>query len=63
LDLISLGNNSSRTILEMNVSLRLLTGFGFLVEKANRDILKLLSIRGFEFGSDMRYLVESDKID
>jgi hypothetical protein len=35
----------------------------FLSEKANRDILKLLSIRGFEFGSDIRYLVESDKIN
>jgi hypothetical protein len=28
---------------------------------ANRDILKSRSIRGFEFGSDMRYLAESDK--
>ena len=27
----------------------------------NRGILKLLSIRGFEFGSDMRYLAESSK--
>jgi hypothetical protein len=29
LDLISLGNNSSRTILEINVSLQLLIGFEF----------------------------------
>ena len=29
----------------------------------NHDILKLLSIRGFEFGSDIRYLAETDKID
>jgi hypothetical protein len=28
----------------------------------NHGILKSLSIRGFEFGSDMRYLAESDKI-
>ena len=27
----------------------------------NRGILKSLSIRGFEFGSDMRYLAESSK--
>jgi hypothetical protein len=41
------------------------TGFRifFLSEKVNRGILKSLSIRGFEFGSDMRYLAESDKID
>jgi hypothetical protein len=29
--LISLGNNSSHTILKINVSLKLLIGFGFLV--------------------------------
>jgi hypothetical protein len=33
------------------------------LEKANRDILKSLSIRGCEFGSDIRYLAETDKID
>jgi hypothetical protein len=27
----------------------------------NRGILKSLSIRGFEFGSDMRYLTELSK--
>jgi hypothetical protein len=29
----------------------------------NRGILKSLSIRGFELGSDMRYLAEPDKFD
>ena len=33
------------------------------MEKANCDILKLLSIQGCEFGSDIRYLAETGKID
>ena len=40
-----------------------LSTLDFDSEKANRDILKSLSIRGFEFGSDIRYLAETDKID
>jgi hypothetical protein len=39
------------------------TDFRILSEKVNRGILKSLSIRRFEFGSDMRYLAESDKFD
>jgi hypothetical protein len=53
----------SRTILETSASLKLFIDFGFLVGESDRDILKSLSIQGFEFGSAMRYLAESDKID